>query len=204
MRVLMCSTSGRGHFMPLVPFARALRDAGHELLVTAPESAAAMVAGSGMDHWPCADIDRSQLPPVPADDDGAERQRAALAFADLGPQAALPGILAAIDTWHPDVAVLGAARAGVPLVAIPLFADQPDNASRIEATGAGIRVGAGPDGTVDHATLRAAVSRVLTEQEFRDRSRDIARDIAALPPAGDAAFLLEAMASTPRPAGRAG
>jgi UDP:flavonoid glycosyltransferase YjiC (YdhE family) len=386
MRVLMCSTSGRGHFMPLLPFARALRDAGHELLVTAPESAADMVAGSGMDHWPCADIDRSQLAPVPANDDGAERQRAALAFADLGPRAALPGILAAIDTWHPDVVlrevaelgslvaarsravpvvqllyglssaiddvagvaplvsrwsggfgvpgeelvsvladlpslsllpasydllprvphgaihryqvrpeaagqlpdwwpgnadplvyvsfgteahrfpfaraalrhavealaalpvrllvtigeygevgdwvplggnvrverwvpqhsvlqaaaavvchagsgtVLGALQAGVPLVAIPLFADQPDNAGRIEAAGAGMRVGAAPDGTVDHAALRAAVSRVLTEQEFRDRAQHVARDIAALPLAGDAVSLLEAMASTPRPA----
>ncbi len=47
MRVLFASTSGAGHLGPLIPFATAIRRAGHEILVAAPMSAHARV-GPGL------------------------------------------------------------------------------------------------------------------------------------------------------------
>lgn len=71
---------------------------------------------------------------------------------------------AAAMVCHGDTGtVLGALAAGVPLVVVPQFADHPDNAERVVAIGAGLRVGV--DGTttpVDTAALRAAVARVLS------------------------------------------
>jgi hypothetical protein len=51
MRVLMTSKAGAGHFGPLVPFARAFRRAGAEVLVAAPRDAAKMVRAEGLALW---------------------------------------------------------------------------------------------------------------------------------------------------------
>ena len=48
MRVLLASTAGAGHLGPLVPFAHALRRAGHEILVAAPISAQPRVERAGL------------------------------------------------------------------------------------------------------------------------------------------------------------
>ena len=45
MRVLFSCTAGYGHFHPLVPFAQALKRAGHEVAVAAPSFSAAMGGG---------------------------------------------------------------------------------------------------------------------------------------------------------------
>lgn len=83
--------------------------------------------------------------------------------------------------------VLGALAAGVPLVVVPQFADQPDNAARVAALGAGLRVGVdGITAPVDPAAVRAAALRVLSEPEFAQAAKRIAADISALPPAGEA------------------
>ena len=55
MRVLLSSTSGAGHFGPLVPFANAIHRAGHELLVAAPISAQARVERAGLPYISFAD-----------------------------------------------------------------------------------------------------------------------------------------------------
>ena len=52
MRVLFASTRGAGHVGPLVPFAQAAQRAGHDVLVAAPASAAAIVARAGLSHGP--------------------------------------------------------------------------------------------------------------------------------------------------------
>ena len=52
MRVLFATTGGIGHFGPLVPFARACLDAGHEVVVAAPTSFADQVGRAGLAHAP--------------------------------------------------------------------------------------------------------------------------------------------------------
>jgi UDP:flavonoid glycosyltransferase YjiC (YdhE family) len=86
--------------------------------------------------------------------------------------------------------LLGTLAAGVPSVIVPQFADQPINAARVEAIGAGVRVGMGGTATVDAESVRAAVLRVLSEPRFRLRARRVAEEMAALPPADDAVELI--------------
>ena len=82
----------------------------------------------------------------------------------------------------------GALAAGVPVVAVPLFADQPANAERVAAAGAGVLVR--PDGgdieariaTADLARrIRAAVVRVLTDTSYRDGAARVAAELRTLP-----------------------
>jgi UDP:flavonoid glycosyltransferase YjiC (YdhE family) len=85
---------------------------------------------------------------------------------------------------------LGALAAGVPLVITPLFADQPLNARRVVAAGAGIAVGprdpqAGTS-AVDPADLRRAITEVLADPARTTAARRVADEIATLPPVADA------------------
>ncbi len=70
--------------------------------------------------------------------------------------------------------VMKALAFGVPLVCIPLLADQPDNAARVVAHGAGVRVGRDPS----PAQIGQALMRVVTEAHFRDGARRLARVLA--------------------------
>jgi UDP:flavonoid glycosyltransferase YjiC (YdhE family) len=63
---------------------------------------------------------------------------------------------------------------GVPLVCIPLVGDQPDNAARIVAHGAGIRL----ERDTTPEQIRAAVQRVLTQPGFGESVRRIAGILA--------------------------
>jgi len=62
---------------------------------------------------------------------------------------------------------------GVPLVCIPLGGDQPDNAARVVARGAGIRIGkeASPE------RIAAAIERVLTNPQYRTAARRLGSSI---------------------------
>src|ERR1700712_1960421 len=61
MRVLVATTAGAGHFGPLVPFARAFADSGHEVHVAAPASFRTSVESAGFVHDPVADADQAEL-----------------------------------------------------------------------------------------------------------------------------------------------
>ena len=87
---------------------------------------------------------------------------------------------------------LGAIAAGVPLVVVPLFADQPENARRVAEVGAGIAVEPNrdePEATV--APLRDAVQSVLVEPAYLDRAQALANELGAEPPVDDAVLLFE-------------
>jgi hypothetical protein len=82
---------------------------------------------------------------------------------------------------------LGALAAGLPLVMVPLFADQFENSRRIAAVGAGTLVGAkasyqGPRGQIDEEDaprITEQIERVLVEPSFRHQARSIADEMAA-------------------------
>jgi hypothetical protein len=69
---------------------------------------------------------------------------------------------------------LGALAAGLPLVVVPLFADQPYNAIRVAAVGAGV-VAALDD-------VRAATERVLADERYRTAAGEVADEMRSLPP----------------------
>jgi UDP:flavonoid glycosyltransferase YjiC (YdhE family) len=83
---------------------------------------------------------------------------------------------------------LGAMAAGLPQVVVPLFADQPHNASAIHATGAGLAVF---DREAD--VLRAAILRSLEEQEMRLKAEELASEMAGMTPMSHAVEVMEGL-----------
>jgi UDP:flavonoid glycosyltransferase YjiC (YdhE family) len=90
-----------------------------------------------------------------------------------------------------------ALRLGVPLVCIPLIADQPDNAARIAAKGAGIWLS--PDASPEH--IREALNRVLSEPSFREAARRLGEQMAGDKAEESAADELEALGQSSAYAG---
>jgi UDP:flavonoid glycosyltransferase YjiC (YdhE family) len=93
--------------------------------------------------------------------------------------------------------VLGALSAGVPVAVLPLFADQPYNAARVAALGAGIALERGPAGV---GGLRSAVEALLADPGYAERAAAIAADVRALPDVDAAAALLAELAAVGAPA----
>jgi UDP:flavonoid glycosyltransferase YjiC (YdhE family) len=79
--------------------------------------------------------------------------------------------------------VLGGLAAGVPLAVLPLFADQPYNAARVGALGAGIALG-GPE------DVAGAARALLTEPAYAARAWAVADEIRGLPPVREAALAI--------------
>ena len=108
------------------------------------------------------------------------------------PQGAVMAHASAMVGHGGSGSTLAAMAAGMPLAVVPLFADQPDNADRVAATGAGLRL----DGVTHLAT---AVNALLEIPSYRTNARAIAADIAALPPIDRAVRLFEHIAESGLP-----
>jgi glycosyltransferase len=140
MKVLVATTRGAGHFAPLVPFAQALSDAGHDVMVAAPDSAVPMITGAGFGARSVSDI--------PPEAYGAREQSSSQGFARsvfagtagmsvrdsnlhfvrevfgrLGLAARLDDTRRIVDEWQPDLVLrepceiasfVAAEAAGVP------------------------------------------------------------------------------------------
>lgn len=77
--------------------------------------------------------------------------------------------------------VLGGLASGMPMVVVPLFADQPDNARCLASAGLCISVSGD-----NLPSLRAAIMDGLENREMRRRAIEAANDFAALPTVDDA------------------
>jgi UDP:flavonoid glycosyltransferase YjiC (YdhE family) len=84
--------------------------------------------------------------------------------------------------------VAGALQHGVPLVCIPIGADQPLNAARCTALGVGVALDAVAL-TPDEA--RAATSEVLTAPRYGAAAERLRAEVASQPPVEHAVALLE-------------
>ena len=92
--------------------------------------------------------------------------------------------------------LIASINAGLPMVLVPLFGDQPTNAACAAAAGAGI--------VLDHATLtpesvRDATRAVLTEPRYREAVQALRDEIDALPSHTDAVRWIAQIAETKAP-----
>lgn len=79
---------------------------------------------------------------------------------------------------------------GVPMVILPIAADQPDNARRCAALGVALAI-VSDDRSAK--TIRAAVRMVLDDARYRQRAERLHKEMAALPGPEYATALLEAL-----------
>ncbi|MDO0926677.1 DUF1205 domain-containing protein [Streptomyces sp. TG1A-8] len=144
MRVLLTTAPLHGHFFPTVPLAWALRAAGHQVLVAAPEGFTDTVAGAGLPAAASAPRvgfedfmlrDRDGRPLRPPKDPAERRSSSARAWGRLAART-LEGTLRLVGDWRPDLVLsepleyagrLAAAAHGTPWaeagVALSDFAD---------------------------------------------------------------------------------
>ena len=115
------------------------------------------------------DRDPAELGPLPA----AVRVERWIPQSDV-----MPHVAAMVCHGGSGTVTMGLA-AGVPMVVVPLFADQPWNAERVAVLGAGIAVEGGPDAA---PALGEAVHRVLADPSYRGVAERVATQMRALPP----------------------
>jgi MGT family glycosyltransferase len=90
------------------------------------------------------------------------------------PQADVLAYASAVICHGGSGTTLGALAAGLPLVVVPLFADQPYNATRIASVGAGV--------VVSLERIRGGLERVLADDRYRRTTEAIAAEMRSLPP----------------------
>jgi UDP:flavonoid glycosyltransferase YjiC (YdhE family) len=108
------------------------------------------------------------------------------------PQQQVLAAATAMVTHGGSGSVLGALAAGLPLVVLPLFADQPYNAARVAALGAGLNIAGGPAAV---GQVGPAVAAVLDDPTYRAGAQRVAAEMAALPTADQTATRLAGLAT---------
>jgi UDP:flavonoid glycosyltransferase YjiC (YdhE family) len=88
---------------------------------------------------------------------------------------------------------------GLPMIGLPLFWDQYDNAQRIDEVGFGVRL---PTYDWEPAQLTGAVDRLLGDDALRGRMGEIAKVVRGDPGHVRAAMLIEQLAQTGEPVTR--
>ena len=139
MRALFTTLASSGHWHPLVPFADALREAGHDVAFATTPAACAAIAALGFRCFP-AGADET-----PEDGRARRAKMAALGaespawalpnlFAGAWPASTLPDLLAICREWEPAIVVredmefagcIAAERTGLPHAAVQISAWRP-------------------------------------------------------------------------------
>ncbi|HYL40114.1 MAG TPA: nucleotide disphospho-sugar-binding domain-containing protein, partial [Candidatus Binatus sp.] len=107
-----------------------------------------------------------------------------------------PAILPTVDlvvTHGGNNTVTEAFHAGKPMVVLPLFWDQVDNAQRLDETGFGVRLATYE---FEPAQLTGAIDRLIGDEALRARLAAISRRLHANPGTTTAARLIERVALT--------
>jgi len=117
-------------------------------------------------------------------------------IAEYIPQGALLARCAAVINQGGFGTITGTLNAGLPMVVIPIGADQPYNAACCAALGVGRVIG--PEERTPGA-IREAVRAVLSEPSYRANAERIRDEMAALPGPEYAVALLERLAAEKQP-----
>jgi len=139
MRVLLTSTRGGGHAVPLLPFARACRDGGLDVLIAGPPPVQSVAERAGVAFHRVGEADPERLARVGELLSGKPTmQRVQLATTELfvgaHGAAALPEMMRLVGAWRPDVilretaevsSLLSAEAFGVPVVRIGIALATP-------------------------------------------------------------------------------
>ena len=148
MRVLAaCSLGGAGHLRPLLPFLDAARRAGHQTLLVAPPSLAALVGASGHRFHPGAVPDEEQIAPLRERLPVAPPAEASVLgnrelFGRLATGAMRPTMAGVVADWRPDLVLrepceyasaLEAGSAGVRIAQVAISSAQGEAASLDDA-----------------------------------------------------------------------
>ncbi len=143
-----------------------------------------LALGKWVDHkGPCI---RERLGKIPGDP----------LIVDFAPQIELLEKAALAITHAGQNSAMEALSRAVPLVAVPRSADQPGVAARIEYSGAGLRAFFR---TVTVEQLRQMIQRVLTEDSFRQRAKQLQQALIAAGGAPKAAEIAETALTVGRP-----
>ena len=116
--------------------------------------------------------------------------------AEFLPQPALMPLVDAVITHGGNNTTTECFHFGKPMVVLPLFWDQYDNAQRVHETGFGVRL---PTYSFEDQELLDAVERILTATDLRARMRLIADRIQGAPGPVHLAGLIERLAETGAP-----
>jgi len=108
------------------------------------------------------------------------------------PQAEVLPHAQAVVTHGGSGTMMGALAAGVPLVIVPMFADQPDNARAVQAAGAGVAVF-----EADSASLRTGIESVLKDPDFLVGAKRVSSQMAEMPGIDEAVEIMLAAAGAP-------
>jgi UDP:flavonoid glycosyltransferase YjiC (YdhE family) len=157
VRVLVSSTAGVGHLLPLIPLARELDQAGHAVRIACPASFTGFAGRYGLPVSGFGEPDPDALGGVwatipPDDPEQANRIVIGQVFGRLDATAAVPGLTALVREWRPDLLLRDTAEFGAAVVAerheLPC--------ARVGSSPAALDIAFAPAAAEGLATLRAA------------------------------------------------
>jgi UDP:flavonoid glycosyltransferase YjiC (YdhE family) len=184
VRVLLTSTQGAGHFLPLVPFGQAAQRRGDEVLAAGPPSLAANARDAGFDFWPVETPSErrlqkvwSRVPRLAPEDLNAFVVREV--FARATTTASLPRLQEAGERWRPDLVLheatefggaLLAEQLGIPQAHVAITLTAADEEATYQAAPAvdDLRRSLGLPADPDGARIRAAPCLTMVPAGFED------------------------------------